>query len=152
MWEISNTFQVFGFLRAICLGGIFCIIYDILRALRNNGFNTDFAVYLQDILYFVIISPITFCCLLATTNGELRAYFFVGIIVGFIIIRLFLSRVILIMLSKFIGLFLKLKNMLFEVFNRLFGCVFRFYGYVKDIFRKKLVILLKCCKKLLKKR
>lgn len=150
MWEISNSFQLLGFLYSLGLGGIFCIIYDFLRVIRKNGFNSDFAVCLQDLLYFIFVSPATFCFLLATTNGEIRAYVLVGIIVGFVIIRLTVSRVALIVFAYFIKAFLKIYNRLYQVFNYIFTSINKFYSYTTDFFGKNLIKFLKCCKKLLK--
>ena len=151
MWEISNGFQIIGFLRAFVLGGIFCLIYDFLRALRKSGVNSDSAVFWQDIIYFIIISPITFCFLLATTNGEMRAYFFIGMLVGFIGIRLTLSIIFLKVLLKVITLYLKVFCKFKLVINLIFNHIYKFYCYIKEFLRKNLLKLINCFKKLLKK-
>ncbi len=83
MWEISSNLQIANFLRAVLLGGFFCLLYDLFSAARKAGANSTAAVFLQDIFYFVIIAPITFCFLLATTNGEVRAYIIFGVFLGF---------------------------------------------------------------------
>ncbi len=93
MWEINNGLQIIGLLRAALFGVIFALIYDILRALRRVNAFSDFAVFLQDILYFIIVSPILFFLLLSLTNGEMRLYVFIGVIIGFVFIRLTVSKI-----------------------------------------------------------
>ena len=106
MWEISNILQFSGFLRSLALGIILCVFYDIFSALRKAEFNSTTAVLIQDIIYFLITAPIVFLFLLATTNGQLRLYVFVGTVIGFIIFKLSLSKLLVFLLSRF---FLLLK-------------------------------------------
>ncbi len=152
MWEISNFFQVIGVLRAFVLGAIFCLVYDFLRALRKSGINSDSAVFWQDIIFFVFISPISFCFLLATTNGELRAYFFIGLLVGFIGFRLTLSFLALKVMLKIIFTYLKAFSKFKLVINHIFRRIYKIYCLIHEIFRKNLLKLIICFKKLLKKR
>ncbi len=151
MWEISNSFQILGFLRALFLGGIFCVLYDFLRALRKNGMNSDFSVFIQDIIYFIVLSPVTFCFLLATTNGELRGYFFIGVILGFIVIRLTVSFILLWVYTNLISMILKFFNLLKRVINRSIRFILKIYSYIEGILRKNLIKIINCFKKLLKK-
>ena len=92
MWEINNNLQAVSFLRALILGFIYCICYDILKALRKVGLNSKRNVFTEDIIYFILISPITSIFLLATTNGELRFYIIIGIIFGFLSFKLTVSK------------------------------------------------------------
>ena len=112
MWEISNHLQLLGFLRAAALGGIFCFVYDILRGYRRSSECSDFAVFLQDIIYFFVIAPITFCFLLATTNGELRLYIFFGILVGFVLIRLTISKITVLVWKTVFSFFLRILRVI----------------------------------------
>ena len=140
MWEISNSGQAFSFLLAVVLGGIFCLFFDVFRSIRKNFEHSILAVFAEDILYFAVITPITFCFLLATTNGELRFYVFFAMLLGFIITRLTVSRV-------FMALVCGLLRLL-SLFSK------AFYGFlrkVKVIFENFFKKALNIRKKLLKK-
>lgn len=140
MWEINNSFQVFGFLSALILGGIFSLAYDFLRAIRKMGVNSILTVFFQDVFYFIIISPITFCFLLALTNGELRAYFFIALILGFVLIRITVSGIALKVFIIIISLLVKFYNLIFNVFNTFFNLIFEkfklLYKFLKKISSK----------------
>ncbi len=150
MWEISNSLQIIGFLRAVILGGGFCVFYDFLRALRRSGFDSDFAVFMQDILYFIILLPITFCFLLALTNGELRAYFFAGIAVGFTVIRISVSKLFLKLFVLIFSVFKKVYSFLKRLINKIFLFISVFTGKIYLFFKEISVKSLNCFKKLLK--
>ena len=152
MWEISNSLQIIGFLRAVILGGGFCVFYDFLRALRRSGFNSDFAVFIQDILYFIILLPITFCFLLALTNGELRAYFFVGIAVGFLVIRISVSKLVLKIFVLIFSVLKKIYSVCKKMINKIFSYISVFTGKIYLFFKEISVKTINCFKKLLKNR
>lgn len=152
MWEIDIKLQLLAFLRSVGLGVIFCILYDVLRAIRKIGNSSDILVFAEDILYFLICAPITFCFLLATTNGELRGFVFFGIISGFLLMRITVSKYILNILIKVFKIIRKvflLINHYFGVFIDLLVRIFtQFSSTIAKFFKKALKIV----KKLLKKR
>ncbi len=151
MWEINNGLQALSFLYSIIIGGIFSLIYDVLRSVRKCREFSCFEIFIQDILYFVIITPTTFLFLLATNNGEIRAYAIIGIIFGFCLLRFTFSFI-----------FLKVLCFIFTTFFWCIGnisrSVYRFFayceGFVCDIWKnmaKFLLFAFNFCKKLLKK-
>ena len=101
---------------------------------------SDWAVSLQDLFYFLIITPIAFLFLLAATNGEVRFYILFGIAVGFTIFRLTVSRLII--------LFLKLLiSVIYKSFSAFFTFILGVIRKIKGFMAKKS----KKIKKLLKK-
>lgn len=100
MWEINNAAQIFTFLYSLCLGVIFCVFYDFFRGLRLAIRFSDIVIFFQDIIYFFIISIITFLFLLSLTNGEIRGFVIFGIIIGFLVFYLTFSKILLKFLSK----------------------------------------------------
>ncbi len=92
MWEISNIGQSTAFLWSVLLGGMLSVVYDIFRLDRMIFKRSVLAVALEDVLFFIITAMSIFCLQLVTTNGQIRSFIFIGIIVGFIILRLTLSR------------------------------------------------------------
>ena len=152
MWEINNGLQLIGFFRAFLLGGIFCLFYDVLRAIRTVKKATYLTVFFEDLAFFILIFPITFCYFLALTNGELRAYIFIALISGFLVSRVTVSVVIL-----------KIYIFVFKILIRVFSAIKRFVNAILmriktflnaffKIFKKICLKIKKWVKKLLKKR
>ncbi len=79
---------------SICVGCMFCVLYDLLRALRKIGVNTFFMVALADILLWIFYAFATFIFLMATTNGEIRGYILFGELIGFVLFRLSFSKLL----------------------------------------------------------
>lgn len=100
MWEISNLSQLTGFAYSALFGCIFCLAYDILRASRTVVKPGVWAVFTEDIIYALICAPVAFCLLLAVTGGELRIFVFFGLLCGFVLFRLTLSRFFLFVFEK----------------------------------------------------
>ena len=151
MWEISNSLQAVCFLRAIILGLILSLFYDIFSSLRKLGLNSFFAVLIEDIIFFAVATPVVFLFLMATTNGEVRLYIIIGIIIGFLILKLTLSKLIVFVLYKLLFVIKKMFLSLFKIYN----LCFTFIESTFSLFLKKSGKLLKkalnSLKKLLKK-
>ena len=152
MWEISNLNQISSFLRSILLGGIFCIIFDVFRSIRKEFNNSVYAVFAEDLLCFSIWAPVTFCFLLATTNGELRFYVFFGIISGFWIFRFALSPLLLVFITSILKFFTLIIRFISEFCARLRWYILRFFVFLRKNFSENIKKALNISKKLLKKR
>ena len=88
MWEINSVEQLLGFLYSAALGGIFCLCYDILRAVRAEAIFSSICIFFQDIFFSFAAAVICFLFLLGITGGELRSFVFLGLAVGLISIRM----------------------------------------------------------------
>jgi len=122
MWEISSSRQLLSFLYAVVLGLLFSFVYDILKSYRIMKKSKDYWVLLQDIFYFFTLSVITFIFFLIFTNGEIRVFILLGLLLGFVLWRLTFSSFIVFILKKVFGLyfniirFFKRKNTQFLAF------------------------------------
>lgn len=73
-------------------GILFGAVYDILRFFRLI-FPGKRAVFVFDLLFFIIISPVTFLLLLSYNNGQVRVFYFTAALFGFLVYILTLYRV-----------------------------------------------------------
>ncbi len=141
MWEISNTLQAVDFSRAIIFGIVICAFYGLFAALRKIGFDSNLAVTFEDIFFILIVSPLIFLFLIATTNGEIRFYIGVGLLSGFFIFKITLFKVFVFILSKFLLLIMLVKDFfkksVIKIIN--FFAVFIMKMVKKLIFLKKAV-------------
>lgn len=151
MWEISNLRQTAAFLYSILLGGMLCVAYDALRGIRTV-FSSDFwAVLFEDLIYFTACAVAVFCFLLATTNGEIRFFVLVGIVLGFAALRITASNFIL---KAFLFIFGILKTFFTALNNLIYAFLIRICRLLTQICSvlcKKLKKAVKLCKKVLKK-
>lgn len=138
MWEISNNLQFFSFWFSIIVGVIFCVGYDILRALRKVKHLTDLTVFFQDVLYFIFIGFITFFVLMIFANGEIRGYIIFGIVLGFAACFLTFSKIMLKFLILCFGFIYEINLKVVNFFNRLIDKIREFL--IKNI--KKCALLL----------
>ncbi|MBQ6825049.1 MAG: spore cortex biosynthesis protein YabQ [Clostridia bacterium] len=140
MWEISNSFQVLSFFRALILGVFLGFFYDFWRSVRKVKKFGTLSVFFQDLSYFFIASPIIFSFLLSLTNGEIRAFIFIAIILGFIIYRVTLSVLIFkifICVFKFIFInFTRLNSFYYRMFDSFFAFLKKIFDFFMAFFEK----------------
>lgn len=133
MWEINSGFQILSFLYAFLLGILFSVFYDFFKVTRKVFNLSDLIIFIEDIIYFLIISFVTFLFLISTTNGKLRIYVFLSVSLGFYIWKISLSKY-LCNLSTFI---LKNINKLLKAIRNRFYCIFsRFEAGILKIYKK----------------
>lgn len=140
MWNVDNSFQLISFLIIFSLGAVLGLVYDFLRALRKvKSFNT-LEVFFQDIIYFLIISPVVFCYELSLTGGEIRAFVFIALILGFLIYRFTASRIIfkilLIFFKAYFWFFIRTKSLFYKIFDWIFLILNKIYDFFSSFFEK----------------
>ncbi len=114
MWEIDIKFQLLTFLFACVLGAIYSAFYDLFRALRLVKNPKPFTIFLEDLFYFITLAFITFFYLLAFTNGEVRFYVIIGIVLGFIAFYILLSKYNLLLLKCLFTIIFNGINLFFK--------------------------------------
>ncbi|MBR4909890.1 MAG: spore cortex biosynthesis protein YabQ [Clostridia bacterium] len=107
MWEISVTGQTAAFFYSAALGAILGFFYDMIRATRKAGANSFIAVFIGDILFWVLSAVLIFLLLMAVTNGEIRGYILVSCFSGFILYLLTLGRIISVCMANILILLKK---------------------------------------------
>lgn len=133
MWEIDNLSQLLGFLYSAALGGVYCIVYDALRALRAEIKFGTALVFVSDILYSVFCAVTCFCFLLSVSFGQPRAFVFAGAALGFIATRLTVSRILFFVFTKV----LRASKLVFRRFSALLSRFFVLIGSARERFIKK---------------
>lgn len=74
--------QVYNFGWTMLVGLIMGIIFDFFRALRRKGNTKNIMVYIQDILFWIIIAIIIIVSSFIINDGELRGYMLLGYLLG----------------------------------------------------------------------
>ncbi|MBQ9279480.1 MAG: spore cortex biosynthesis protein YabQ, partial [Clostridia bacterium] len=92
------------------------------------GNTKNLIVYLEDILYWIIVAFIIIVSAFVTNNGELRGYMFIGYMIGAIFYLILFSN-----------LLLKVFGTILDFFENLFGSIWSFFKKIasKLNFKKK---------------
>lgn len=107
MWEISVYNQILTFLWSLVLGAVGCFTYDIICSIRRVYMWSYWIVFISDVLMWLICAFVTFIFLISRTNGEIRSYVLLGEALGFFILRISISKFI-VMFFAFV--FTKIKK------------------------------------------
>ena len=68
----------------ILTGVVIGVVFDIFRIIRKSFKTSDIITYIEDILFWCLTGFILLFSIFAFNQGELRAYVFIGIILGII--------------------------------------------------------------------
>lgn len=105
---MADQVQIFWY--SFILGLFLGVIYDVFRIFRLAFNSKKWGIFFQDILYFVIISLITFFFGIIFNNGEIRYYILTGQFIGWIAYYISIGKIV----YKYSKSFLKFVNKLFS--------------------------------------
>lgn len=74
--------ELIVFLQAALAGNVVYLIYCVLRVLRRIVKHNLFWISLEDLIYWIGVGVYLFIRIYQTSNGMIRWYFVVGILVG----------------------------------------------------------------------
>lgn len=123
--------QVYIFGWTMLVGAIMGIIFDFFRALRRKGNTKNIMVYIQDILFWLIIALVIIVSSFIINDGELRGYMLLGYLLGATFYILLFSKYI----KTFFGFIL---DCIENFFNIIFSPVVKFAKKIKKNNKKEL--------------
>lgn len=142
--EVSVTNQAYIFLSSVVGGLLVGFVFDIFRILRRVVKTANFITYIEDILFWILVSIIIFSLVFITNNGELRWYELLGVMLGVIFYNLLFSQYV-IRVSVTVINFIK-KVIVFVIKIILFPFVI-----IYKLFKKPCILLTKFINKIMKK-
>lgn len=89
---INVNQQLFNLLVFSITGAVIGILFDIFRILRKTFKTPDFVTYIEDILFWILTGMILLFTIFTFNNGQIRVYIFIGLILGFTLYLLTLSK------------------------------------------------------------
>ncbi|MBQ3378248.1 MAG: spore cortex biosynthesis protein YabQ [Clostridia bacterium] len=89
---ISVAHQTVVFLWSILLGAAIAFFYDFFRVIRKRLRHLDFAVMIEDVIFWLVACASIFVFVYNTNSGELRAFLAIGAIMGAFLYFAALSR------------------------------------------------------------
>ena len=138
---MTLTEETTVFLIFVVVGMLFSVIFDFFRAIRKVKKLKSRTIYIQDIIYFLIIGTILLFVIINYMNTELRVYLILAIILG-----------VIIYISTVGNLVMNLIANLIKISGKIVGFIgFPVILYM-EIFEKQIDFLkkyvIKCCKKM----
>ncbi len=127
--------QLWIFLLMLVYGAVASGIFDILRSIYRIFKPSALTVGIGDILFWLVISVLTFFAIFISNNGQIRLFEFFAMILGSIIYFLTLSKAVIFMFSAvffclkkififFLKFFLTIARFLYKMVLRVFVGIF----------------------------
>lgn len=115
--EIYKFQQILVLSVCTLAGGLCGIVYDIFRAYRRCTVQTSAKTAVCDILFWTVSAVIVYLTIHLSNNAELRWYEPAGVITGYVLYTLYLSKYLTALLCKFI----KFPGRIYHIFLKLSG-------------------------------
>ncbi|RKD33889.1 spore cortex biosynthesis protein YabQ [Thermohalobacter berrensis] len=141
--------QAYVFFTTLYGGIIIGFVYDLYRIFRYFSKPKKIATFIEDLIFWIIVSIIALAILIFSNWGEIRGYVFLGFISGAFLYSKLLSKVVITLLVKLINLLKKILKYVLDIILSPFKLLGRiFYGpYMK--FNKKTKKVLRKAKKII---
>lgn len=118
MYIDSTDIHFRVFLLSVGFGFFVGLLYDFFKVFRTVVFKSKKGIFVQDILFFLIVAVFTFLFLLSINGGRFRLYIFIALAVGFAVYFFTFS-------NSFFGFSLKMLKKIKSIFL-LIGTVISF--------------------------
>ena len=134
MWEISSYSQYICFLYSLVLGVSLGIVYDLFKLDRLLFKRSKIFLFFSDILFWLISAFLIFTFCVIFSNGQIRGFIVLGTLLGFIIYRLTLSKLIFLLVNPLKKLVKKLNNRYYKLIEKANDFI------LKQVFKAKKII------------
>ncbi len=129
-------FQIFMFSITLYGGLLIGLLYDVYRAINGSGRAKAFITSLWDILFLLGIFLVVVYIIFSGNFGDLRAYVFIGFIVGFFLYEKIIGRV-------FEFIFSRLFAFLYRMVLKIIEYIFIPLKLCKKFFIKPIIIIVR---------
>lgn len=124
--------QLYSFLIYLVSGIIIGLFFDIFRILRKSFCTPDFITYIEDILFWLITGFFLILVLFNFSNGQIRIYNLIGLIIGCVIYMLLISKFFI---KINVALIIFLKNIVYKILKFILFPIKFIYKIIRKIFK-----------------
>lgn len=139
---VDNNTQIISFLISLLAGALYCFFYDFFRVWRKLNRTGAIAVFIQDIIYFIIIAITTFILMLAFSKGHIRFYIIFGITGGFTLYNFTVSKTLRGVFEKIFTFLGKIARQILLTFRRIKGLISskmkKLLYFLQNIYKKSI--------------
>lgn len=127
-------FQIFMFSITLYGGLLIGLLYDVYRAINGNRRTKTLITSLWDILFLLGIFLVVIYIVFSSNFGDLRAYVFIGFIVGFFLYVKIIGRI-------FEFILIKIFEFVYKIAIKFMGYIFYPLKIFKKTFIKPIIII-----------
>lgn len=139
---MSVANQAYIFLWSVIGGMLIAFIYDAFRIKRKAVRTRSIIIYIEDLLYWIIVAVVMFFILFYSNEGEIRGYIFIGAVLGVILYILLLSKIIIGSAMFVIKIIYKILSTVWKILTYPFKLIYRIlsvpgrfiWKYIRKIF------------------
>ncbi len=124
--------QISRFVTSIGFGFIICILYFLLFFLRNVISDKRWAIIVQDIIFGVLATVISFFYMIIYNNGEVRLNLLIGEITGAVVLYCTVGKYIIIFLERTAVVIRKITGNILLPLNLYYNAFRTFYKKSKS--------------------
>lgn len=115
--NVTLSGQLYEFGIALLMGVSFGILYDVFKVLRLIGLDFKVAVFIEDLLFFLIATVTVFSYYMQITDGKFRIFPLISALLGFILYSITLEKLVFFVICKIYKLISKLfKFIYYKIF------------------------------------
>lgn len=128
--------ETLAFFLSVVVGFCFGGFYDAFRILRISFKNPKWLVFIEDVVFFTVISIITFWIVLNVNNGKLRGFLAVGELLGAVCYFFSLSIIVMKLAAAIINFFRKLASFIFNrILRPIYLNLFKFFKFIGKLIK-----------------
>ncbi|MEF9951524.1 MAG: spore cortex biosynthesis protein YabQ [Clostridium sp.] len=107
--------QLSYFISTVIAGGIAGVLFDVYRVVIGKYNQNKLMEAISDILFWIFEALIVFVYLIATNDGDIRYYTFIGIGLGSLVYFTLISKVFRIVLTRMLQITYKLFSIMCNI-------------------------------------
>ena len=143
---VTINIQAYTFLYSILCGMLIGLIYDIFRIKRKTIRTRALFIYIEDLIYWIIVVIVVFALIFYSNDGEIRGYILIGVLIGVTLYMLLLSNIIVKLSVKLLDLIGKIIKLILFVITYPFRIVLKLLSIPAKLVSKPVKKLLKSIK------
>ncbi|AFS79370.1 spore cortex biosynthesis protein YabQ [Gottschalkia acidurici 9a] len=137
--DTSIQSQSYMFLATLYGGIVMGFIYDLYRIFRYYSRPKKVKTFIEDLIFWIILSAIVISILTHINWGELRGFIFLGFILGAVLYNRLLSKVVIKFISRILSFFITKISSIFKlIITPLKGAISKlqiYYAKIKKYFK-----------------
>lgn len=112
--DLIITQQLIYFCQSIFLGVISSFIFDFFKILRLSIKHNNIFIFIEDIIFFIILSLLTYNFMINISFGQIRIFILIGELIGFILYKFSISDFIVKSITYIISIISALFKLIFN--------------------------------------
>jgi len=115
---------------------LIALVYDLFRIKRRAIKTSTIFIYIEDLIFWVIVAIIMFAVIYYSNEGEIRGYIFIGTAIGITLYILLFSRIVINSFLFVLKTIYRILKFIWKVLTYPFRIIFKLLSYPVNFFVK----------------